>query len=463
MLEKYNYHIQDHDSVLLLAAKYFSHLIGFSSFDEFLKQTHYYKINISTNKVVENHNASRTINMANPGDDYDKVLMEIAKNYVYEEDRGSYVAKFDAKKMENDWKDGKDFLEDEIRLVYEGRQVWVHIIYEVYKIQDCDDVFADICVFNIDEFKRKNEKVMDSSKDVLTGLYNRTAIEVIDERLKSKFLKSAVLLTFDIDNFKQINDRYGHSFGDKIIKKCAGKIDEYFNENGIVCRIGGDEFVALSENKNASEIETKLKKFVKEPVCFKKDGKDVFVTISVGFSVYPKNGDDYKKLYKKADMAMYSVKMDVKGTFRMFNENLLKQKRDSLGFNVSEISKSMPGGFMIYKADETCEIVFANDELIKMMGCTDFDDFIELTGGSFLGFVHPEDVRWVSKSINHQLEKADKNRDYVRYRVITKSGEEKMVDDYGHVVDSKNNGRLFFVFILDLDYRNELRALIKKK
>lgn len=455
--------IKTTNPVLLLSTKYLAQHLGFTSFDEFLKQSHYYRINISTNKIVENHTAAGTISMANPGDDYDRVLMETAKNYIYEEDRSYYVSNFDGKNMLNSWKEGKDFLEAEMRFVFEGRPLWIHVIYEVFKDDKTGEFFADILVVNIDSFKQKTEKVQkEAKKDILTGLSNRSAIEDIENKLAAKDMKHGTLIAFDIDNFKQVNDKYGHSFGDKAIKKCANKINEFFGKDGIVCRIGGDEFVALLPDMTFKKTEKLLEAFVKDPVIIENEKNFINITVSVGYSIFPKHGAEFKRLYKKADMAMYSVKMNGKGNFKVFNDDLLTKRRDTLGFNIEELSKGMPGGFLIYKAEGEGEIIFANDELIAMVGCKDFEDFIDFTYGTFNGFVHPKDVKWVNKEIENQLKMNSKKRDYVRYRIKTKDCGEKMVDDYGHLVDSKYNGKLFFVFILDLDYRTELQLFSNK-
>ncbi|MBR1603122.1 MAG: EAL domain-containing protein [Synergistaceae bacterium] len=112
----------------------------------------------------------------------------------------------------------------------------------------------------------------------------------------------------------------------------------------------------------------------------------------------------------------------------------------------------MPGGFFVYKADESEEIIFANDEFIKIFECEDFDDFIKYTGGTFYGVVHPDDLRRVQAQIVSQINSpSNQDRfDYVQYRIKTKTGRVRYIEDFGRHITTKSCGDLFYVFAVDL-------------
>lgn len=116
----------------------------------------------------------------------------------------------------------------------------------------------------------------------------------------------------------------------------------------------------------------------------------------------------------------------------------------ALGRFIAEI----PGGFLIYRADDN-RILYVNDALLSIYKCATREEFYELTGNSFEGMVHPDDVEGVQKTIFEQIESNHDDLDYVEYRIIRKDGAVRWVEDYGHFVHSETAGDIFYVFISD--------------
>ena len=108
----------------------------------------------------------------------------------------------------------------------------------------------------------------------------------------------------------------------------------------------------------------------------------------------------------------------------------------------------LPGGFLIYRADASEEIIYANKALIRMFECADSKEFIDFTGNSFKGLVYCEDYEEVEKSIVQQIASDSENLDYVEYRILTKKGNMRYVEDYGHFIQT-NVGNMYYVFITD--------------
>ena len=115
------------------------------------------------------------------------------------------------------------------------------------------------------------------------------------------------------------------------------------------------------------------------------------------------------------------------------------------------IPTGLPGGFFIYDADGNEKILFAEPNIIELYGCDDFDDFMKLTGGTFKGMVHPEDYRKIQNQIQAQTMFGERRHDYVRYRITTKQGEERYVEDFGHLLHWRDGKSFFYVFIVDVD------------
>ena len=114
------------------------------------------------------------------------------------------------------------------------------------------------------------------------------------------------------------------------------------------------------------------------------------------------------------------------------------------------MAEKMPGGFFIYRADGDEAILYINDVMLDLFGCAPEEDFRALTGGTFTGLVHPDDLKNVESSILRQVEKNDKRLDYVSYRIRRKDGEIRWVDDYGRLVHTEEDGDVYYVFIRDV-------------
>ena len=117
--------------------------------------------------------------------------------------------------------------------------------------------------------------------------------------------------------------------------------------------------------------------------------------------------------------------------------------------------EEMPGGFLIYQAGGDEEIIFANRGLLRIFRCSTMEEFRLLTGNSFRGMVHPEDLTAVEESIQHQSAASRFDLDYVEYRVTAKDGSVRWIEDYGHFVHSEVVGDVFYVFLVDATEKKE--------
>ncbi len=109
----------------------------------------------------------------------------------------------------------------------------------------------------------------------------------------------------------------------------------------------------------------------------------------------------------------------------------------------------MPGGFLIYRADEEERILYANMALVRIFQCGSREEFRSLTGNSFRGIVHPEDLSAVEESIREQIAASQYDLDYVEYRIRTRDGQIRWIEDYGHFVRTESVGDIFYVFLGD--------------
>ena len=119
--------------------------------------------------------------------------------------------------------------------------------------------------------------------------------------------------------------------------------------------------------------------------------------------------------------------------------------------NECYIPEGLPGGFFIYDANGKEEILFADDNVIKLFGCKDIAEFREYTSNSFLGMVHPEDIDKIHNEIQAQTMSTEKRHDYVRYRIVSKDGSVHYIEDFGHILHGSEGKSYFYVYIVDVD------------
>ena len=288
--------------------------------------------------------------------------------------------------------------------------------------------------------------------DPLTGLLNRKGF---DEQLKKVMQGDlhihCVGIQMDIDDFKFINDMYGHVVGDAALKSLAQDMQSYFNDNSILCRNGGDEFSVILVDTTEEEARKKIEHFTLQPRHITYNGEEHPFYISLGYAEYPKDCEDVLKLIRCADMALYAVKLHGKHNCSRYRGDYKIQHRSQLGFALQDVSKNLPGAFLIYIADpENDDILFANRELIELAGCRDFDDFLDYTDRRFRNLIHPDERDSVETSIWEQIDaKTSGNNDYVRFHFAKKDGTYLPVLDHGRIVENRYYGDVFYVLIMD--------------
>ncbi|MCR5089706.1 MAG: response regulator [Oscillospiraceae bacterium] len=125
---------------------------------------------------------------------------------------------------------------------------------------------------------------------------------------------------------------------------------------------------------------------------------------------------------------------------------LTKDSLEAIGYMAGQL----PVGFLLYQEGESRDILYVNRLLLDIFECESVEEFRELTGYDFHGMVHPDDVQMVQDSINRQIKAKYGSYDHVEYRIITKSGAVRWLDDYGHFSWSRDFGDVFYVFLFDI-------------
>ena len=134
----------------------------------------------------------------------------------------------------------------------------------------------------------------------------------------------------------------------------------------------------------------------------------------------------------------------------MFNEN------DCI--TLAKMSEHMPGALIVYRANAGEDIIYASHEIANIFECDNVKEFMRFTGGSFATVVYPEDIEEVESIIASQIKQTG-GYDYITYRIITKNGRIKRVEDWGHFVNDPELGEVFYVYLHDMDLREKLAGI----
>ncbi len=167
---------------------------------------------------------------------------------------------------------------------------------------------------DITERKRSENKLAYMAyHDPLTGLYNRKAfMEMLEETIREarRHENSRSILYIDLDQFKKVNDVYGHEIGDKLLIQVASRLNDTLREDDYVSRLGGDEFTVIlagSSRPTSEKVAGRIRDILSQP--YRIQGITInFVTPSIGVSTFPDDGHDADTLLKTADRAMYAAK-----------------------------------------------------------------------------------------------------------------------------------------------------------
>lgn len=252
----------------------------------------------------------------------------------------------------------------------------------------------------LDENRQELRKL--ALTDALTGIYNRHGFDKhVTVYMKQYPEKHCVGVQFDIDDFKLINDIYGHASGDKALQLLAESMRKFFPEHAVLGRKGGDEFCIFLPDCTCKEAEEKLVQFTKQKRFFVYEGEERAFNISLGYAEYPVHAKSQLQLMHCADAALYEVK--------------LRGKKGSLVYDE---------GFMTY------------------------------TQRSFRSLIREDEREGVEQSIWQQIGTGQCN-DYVHFYLKKKDGTYLRVLDHGRIVESGHYGKVFYVLIMDWDSMKE--------
>ncbi len=208
----------------------------------------------------------------------------------------------------------------EYRLINKYEEiVWISCRGKVYVSDDPKTIFLVGRIKNIGE---KNKF------DSITGTWNREQFEHrMNYLIKEKIYKNGAMFIMDIDNFKNINEKYGHSYGDKVLRAIATEVLEYLPKDVRLYRLDGDEFAffyPMCTKESIEKIYEKIQMYTNTQ--HEIESNKYYCTVTAGVAMYPEDGDNYLDLFKHADIALDIAKISGKNRIKFFSQELYENK-----------------------------------------------------------------------------------------------------------------------------------------
>ena len=187
------------------------------------------------------------------------------------------------------------------------------VIYFLFRYIDANDKKTRLQLLN------------QAHRDFLTGLNNRLYLNQQEAKWVANAKSGFYVFFIDLDNFKNINDSYGHTIGDAILKQVAARLEFCFDQAELLCRQGGDEFIILyrcDDENQIRQIAQQALQTIGQPYSI--EHYQFSIGASIGISLFPRDGQNFSELFSAADAAMYQAK-EMRNNYFIFTEQLRKQ------------------------------------------------------------------------------------------------------------------------------------------
>lgn len=278
-----------------------------------------HEFNITRNCAVGKRTLDYFETLGAKGLPYDQALSVIAGKQIKPEFQENYVSTFLPEHVKQEFERGNNHLQCDFMTAQDGSgYIWMRL--DAYIFLSPEDHCLHMFTYrkSIDEEK---EREMKAGTDEMTGFYTKIMTErMIESCLAEHPADRYAFFILDIDNFKQANDRFGHSFGDYCIRKFTAIIRKSFRTGDILGRIGGDEFVVFIPAVSKSWAEKKGRELsaALHTVCT--EGSSCWaMSASIGIAMAPEDGTNFAALYKNADTALYHTKQNGKNGYTFFH------------------------------------------------------------------------------------------------------------------------------------------------
>ena len=248
-----------------------------------------------------------------------------------------------------------------------------------------------------------------ATRDPLTGLYNQRMfweLLAAEEKRVQRSGASFALVVIDLDNFKQVNDAYGHHVGDTLLQTFAERLKQVVRQVDQLCRYGGDEFCVIlpeADEAEAHSVARRVADMLEHFVCEAPDGAPLKATASIGIAVYPQHGNTPKDIFLIADNMMYKAKRSGKNAIAAPNADELAEAFRKLAEKMAMIQRALEQRRIVPYFQPICAVGDGQVEIHELLMSIDLDGRI-VPAGEFIaeaermGIVHQMDYQLIEKA-----------------------------------------------------------------
>ena len=327
-----------------------------------------FEVNVTQNRMIliDKEAAAK---LSSPPEEgvYDEIL-QAALSKIHPDFQKKVYEKMNCRALHLTYMRGIHTCNVEYRLKRKGCYHWINASIQLLKKDSSADIFARVFLKDIQAQKEKEEKLQKEVHiDALTGAYNRKGIIThIEELLRQNPEAISACVSLDIDNFKEVNDTFGHLYGDAVLSETAKKIQKLCRSDTLIGRLGGDEFVAFFPRLQSEEVLMHAAERLQTALVntYTSGSHMVKTSVSMGISFYPRHGTTFTELYDKADIAMYHCKRNGKNGWTVYQDTMercqqIMEKPDSNNIGDMQLNKPFEGNIgeyifrILYRREKT--------------------------------------------------------------------------------------------------------------
>ena len=327
-----------------------------------------FEINVTQNRMIliDKEAAAK---LSSPPEEgvYDEIL-QAALSKIHPDFQKKVYEKMNCRALHLAYMRGIHTCNVEYRLKRKGCYHWINASIQLLKKDSSADIFARVFLKDIQAQKEKEEKLQKEVHiDALTGAYNRKGIIThIEELLRQNPEAISACVSLDIDNFKEVNDTFGHLYGDAVLSETAKKIQKLCRSDTLIGRLGGDEFVAFFPRLQSEEVLMHAAERLQSALVntYTSGSHMVKTSVSMGISFYPRHGTTFTELYDKADIAMYHCKRNGKNGWTVYHDTMercqqIMEKPETDNIGDMQLNKPFEGNIgeyifrILYRREKT--------------------------------------------------------------------------------------------------------------
>lgn len=327
-----------------------------------------FEVNITQNRMIliDKEAAAK---LSSPPEEgvYDEIL-QAALSKIHPDFQKKVYEKMNCRALHLAYMRGIHTCNVEYRLKRKGCYHWINASIQLLKKDSSADIFARVFLKDIQAQKEKEEKLQKEVHiDALTGAYNRKGIIThIEELLRQNPEAISACVSLDIDNFKEVNDTFGHLYGDAVLSETAKKIQKLCRSDTLIGRLGGDEFVAFFPRLQSEEVLMHAAERLQSALVntYTSGSHMLKTSVSMGISFYPRHGTTFTELYDKADIAMYHCKRNGKNGWTVYHDTMercqqIMEKPETDNIGDMQLNKPFEGNIgeyifrILYRREKT--------------------------------------------------------------------------------------------------------------